>query len=128
MRVTITATKKWGYTTVAGVFILLSALLVYAFQSGQSPSVFGHSSDEIQFNITYPTPSPFKVCAMSSYETIPGTNGTTYCSLTAYDDDSTVAATAPACDVRRRTDGLWEYQFNVGCGAENCIVSCVHIN
>ncbi len=126
MRVTVHYTKKWAYTVIALICFALPALIVYAFQSGQQPSVFGHSSNEIQFNVTYLTPT--RACAMSSYELINNSNGTTYCSLKAFDDDSTAAFAGPECDIRRRTDGLWEYQFNVGCGQTNCFVHCIKIN
>ncbi len=126
MKLTITATKKWGYTLFAGVFILLSALLVYAFQSGQQPSVFGHSSNEISFNFT--NINPTTACAMSSYSTIPNSNGSTFCGFSVWDDDSTVTPSGLECDIRRRSDGLWEFKFDVGCAQTNCFVQCFKIN
>lgn len=132
MRVTVHYTKKWAYTAVALILFALPALIVYAFQSGQQPSVFGHSSNEIEFNVSFRLAQYEvelgSVCGMSSYQTISNSNGSTYCSIAGIDDDSTIAVASPACDVRRRTDGLWEYRMTPGCSLENCVVQCFKIN
>ncbi len=118
--------KKLFALLLVGMALLLT-LAVSAFQAFVAPSAFGHTTDEIQFNVSYISPST--LCGMSSYETIPNATGNAYCALTAWDDDSSVPlASATECHVRGSTDGRWEYRFAHTCGDSVCKLTCIKFN
>ncbi len=122
----ITLDGKHLFAFLLLVMGLFSTLAVVAFQARVAPIVFGHTTDEIQFNTTYLATTTS--CGMAAFATIANSSGTTYCGLTAYDDDSTTPLSTIECIIQRRSDGFWEYRFANGCGDTTCIARCIKLN
>src|SRR3989344_5766094 len=52
MKIAINISKKYFFLILAGILILAGVIAVYAYNSGRSPSVFGHSAEELEVNIS----------------------------------------------------------------------------
>ncbi len=116
--------KPWAIAALIALF-LVSALAVVAFNTG-NPSFVGHSSNEFRFNTTFFNAT--QRCGMSSFQNISNSNGTTFCSITSRTDRVNTLVASFECEVRRRTDGVWEYQVLGACGSVDCGISCFKIN
>lgn len=104
---------------------LLSTITAYAYQSGFSPSFVGHTSNEMQFNITYFNAS--QRCGVASYTTIPNSSGTTFCSIASRTDNTNSIVSNLECSVVRRSDGFWEFEVQGSCGSVDCGITCFRI-
>ncbi len=52
MEIKVNITKKYFFSILALLLVIAGLLGVIAYQSGQTPSVVGHSSEEIEVNIS----------------------------------------------------------------------------
>lgn len=72
------------------------------------------------------TVAPF--CGMTNWETIPNSDGNTFCAFTAIDVDWFYMTSDWNAWVRKRSDGFWEYKIVAGCWHMNYAVSCFKLN
>jgi len=122
----INMTNKWLYSLIVVGVLLALGVGVWAYRTS-NPSVMGHTSSEINFNIDY-FYAP-NVCEVNSWTTIPSSQGNTFCAVVAWDDDSLNRLNNEyECEVRRDSDGSWIYKIPVGCGDANCRIMCMKIS